>query len=385
MMSWLKPGGGAEAREIYGESLFARRHFGCAELRSLRLGRYKLINAPQPELYDLAKDPDEKHNLYPTQAAMGLALRQKLDRLQASFDSPARKNSRTPDPQSLAALKSLGYVTAQTSESPRSSSIRPDPKQRIREYEALYAAMSLASAGQWSESNRLLEPLRARFPELPALPNGIGLNRQKLGRQAEAAADFRAALKLDPLDAEIHYNLAVSLFALDQLDGATQEAQVALKLAPYYSDAAVLLGNAWMEKKEFSHARGIFQRLLDGSPEDYAANYYLGLLAAKEGEWGEGERFLKTALRVDPESAEAHNLLGSVYHRQLKLEPAARHYREAIRLDPGFARAQYNLGLVFQEKKEQEEAAKQFRRALSSDPNFREAREALRKLESAGR
>jgi membrane-anchored protein YejM (alkaline phosphatase superfamily) len=37
--------------EIYSESLYARDHFGCAALRTLRLGRYKYIDAPKPELY----------------------------------------------------------------------------------------------------------------------------------------------------------------------------------------------------------------------------------------------------------------------------------------------------------------------------------------------
>ncbi len=39
---------------VYGESMYARDHLGCSPLRSVRLGRYKYIEAPKPELYDLA-------------------------------------------------------------------------------------------------------------------------------------------------------------------------------------------------------------------------------------------------------------------------------------------------------------------------------------------
>ena len=35
--------------EVYSESLYARNHFGCSSLRSLRLGRYKYIEASKPE------------------------------------------------------------------------------------------------------------------------------------------------------------------------------------------------------------------------------------------------------------------------------------------------------------------------------------------------
>ena len=48
------------ARRIYAESFFPRTHFGWSELRSLVDGRWHYIEAPRPELFDLAADPAEK-------------------------------------------------------------------------------------------------------------------------------------------------------------------------------------------------------------------------------------------------------------------------------------------------------------------------------------
>jgi arylsulfatase A-like enzyme len=56
----------AEQREVYSETNFPR-HIGAAPLKSLRVGRYKYIDAPEPELYDLSRDPNELDNLYPRQ------------------------------------------------------------------------------------------------------------------------------------------------------------------------------------------------------------------------------------------------------------------------------------------------------------------------------
>jgi tetratricopeptide (TPR) repeat protein len=382
LLALLNPEVAQDHKEIYSESLFAHYHFGCSELRSLRLGRYKLIDAPQSELYDLEKDPDEKHNLYTREKALGLASRQRLQSLQACLQPVPRTGSRASGPETAAALNALGYVMAGSAKG-MPLAAGPDPKQRIAEAEAYYAAITLASSGHWADSNRLLRSLRTKLPEVSAIPNGIGLNRQKLGELAEATEDFRAALKLDPLNAEFHYNLAVSLLALRQFDKAASEAQAALVIAPLDSRAEVLLGTAWMQEKEYAKARTSFNRLLKNTPDDYAANYYLGVLSALEGKWGEGERFLESALRVDPNSAETHNALGSIYHRQQNLENAAHQYQEAIRLDSRFAWAHYNLGLVFQEQKRNEEAMQQFRLALSSDPYFREAREAMEKFEGS--
>jgi arylsulfatase A-like enzyme len=46
----------ASGLEGYAESMYPAR-FGWSPLRTLRDGRFKLIGAPHPELYDLEQDP----------------------------------------------------------------------------------------------------------------------------------------------------------------------------------------------------------------------------------------------------------------------------------------------------------------------------------------
>ncbi|MGE5813555.1 MAG: sulfatase, partial [Acidobacteriota bacterium] len=50
--------------EAYAEALYPLHHFGWSDLRALREGRYKVIAAPRPELYDLESDPKETRNLF---------------------------------------------------------------------------------------------------------------------------------------------------------------------------------------------------------------------------------------------------------------------------------------------------------------------------------
>ena len=42
----------------YAEAVYPRYHYGWSDLRSLTSGRFKYIEAPRPELYDLAQDPE---------------------------------------------------------------------------------------------------------------------------------------------------------------------------------------------------------------------------------------------------------------------------------------------------------------------------------------
>ena len=63
---------------LYAESMYARDHLGCSPLRSIRVGRYKYIEAPKPELYDLAADPHESKNRYDQDRSRALELRTRL-------------------------------------------------------------------------------------------------------------------------------------------------------------------------------------------------------------------------------------------------------------------------------------------------------------------
>ena len=74
----LKAGESASPRAVYSESLYAHDAFRWAPLRALRVGKYKYIQAPKAELYDLDADPREQVNLLHKNAAMAAELQNEL-------------------------------------------------------------------------------------------------------------------------------------------------------------------------------------------------------------------------------------------------------------------------------------------------------------------
>jgi hypothetical protein len=122
------------------------RRFGWASLRSLREGRYKLIDAPRGELYDLVSDPGEERNVFAEHPAVVAAL---LHRLR-SFDS-AQDLRTAPDPEVdtavLDRLASLGYVGRHVARAPLSADQQIDPKDRI-------ALLNRITALQWENTER---------------------------------------------------------------------------------------------------------------------------------------------------------------------------------------------------------------------------------------
>src|SRR5262249_14917510 len=51
-----------DAQPSYAETFYPKWHFGWSELKSVRVGDWKYIDAPRPELYDMRMDAGERRN-----------------------------------------------------------------------------------------------------------------------------------------------------------------------------------------------------------------------------------------------------------------------------------------------------------------------------------
>ena len=338
-------GGKAQSpvREVYGESLYARDHLDCSPLRSLRIGRYKFIDAPKPELYDLARDPGERHNIYASQKAPARSLHDRLLSLRSRYSSAGHTGPQKPvDSETLNRLSSLGYL-AMSGRQANPDNAGPDPKDRIGEYRRYGRAIMLASAD--------------RLPE--------------------AIQEFEKVLKDDPRNLLTRFYLAVCHYRAHQLNEAIQELQATLAEAPDDAQARELLGTIWLEKRDYARAEIEFRRLLTIAPEDYGANYNIAVLDLLAGRWEEGVQHLRAAIHSHPGSVQAHSALGDADLQRGNWEQAQSEFSEVIRLDPSSAPAHYNLGKALLGQKRPQEAAEEFRQSLALDPHFRLARQAL--------
>ena len=316
--SLLSAGG---EREIYSESLYAENHFGCAPLRSLRVGRYKYIEAPKPELYDLVNDPNEARNLYEQQRSKAAELARQLIAVRASAPVAHSIKSASPQPDTVAVLRSLGYLSGSTK--PIHSNSHVDPKDRIADFEQYLHALDLSSGGRLKESDAVLESLSNKLPDVAEIRLSLGLNEQRSGDYAHAARQFKMAIQQAPYDAQPHFELGFCEFRLGQLDDAAQQFKAALAIEPWYTRADEALAEIYIQKKDFPQARGYLNQLLSIDPSSYTANYNLGIFAALEGNWDEAERHIRLALRADPQSAEAHDTLSKILRQKGRTgEPA---------------------------------------------------------------
>jgi arylsulfatase A-like enzyme len=118
--------------DAYSESLYPLHRFGWSDLRALRTGRFKVIAAPRPELYDLDGDPFEERNVYSANRALGDQMIGRLREMErVATHSPAAHEQTEIDADTAAKLASLGYVSRPGLPAPTVASELPDPKDLI--------------------------------------------------------------------------------------------------------------------------------------------------------------------------------------------------------------------------------------------------------------
>ena len=184
------------AHGIYSESVYARDSFRWAALRSLRRGRWKYIEAPHAELFDLEKDPIEQSNLLRGNEAVAASMRSELSRLMAGH---ARGNPPPVHDSSEATKKimeSLGYLSGGSRKPAKREG--PDPKDRLAEYQMYDRALDAMYSQRLDGAIRGFLQVLARDQDNLAARGSLGDAYLRYGKPDDAVREWSTALKSDP-------------------------------------------------------------------------------------------------------------------------------------------------------------------------------------------
>ncbi|MCH7598570.1 MAG: sulfatase-like hydrolase/transferase [Myxococcales bacterium] len=114
-------------RAVIAEAVEGQARFGWAGLAALYRGSLKYIDGPNPELFDLERDPLEAHNIFSERRREAGELKQQLQALRGENALLAVPTMTDLDEADVARLEALGYVVT-AGQAFESGQYGPDPK-----------------------------------------------------------------------------------------------------------------------------------------------------------------------------------------------------------------------------------------------------------------
>ena len=354
-----------------GESWYPRYHYGWSELVSIQDGRYKLIRAPRPELFDLREDPRETTNLAGSDPRRAQAMAGALERLlaqhgaQAAAHQPAQMDAETAEK-----LEALGYVAGGFSARHLEERPRGDPKDKIGLYNLLKQAGGASAAGRVEEAIAKARQALADDPEILEAHMLLGNFLRKAGREKEAIEAYRRALALDPEHEESVFLLAVTYKDMGRHEDARLGFERARQLDERNGKVLWQIADLEMREKRYDRAEAVLRDALARKVEEERFWLKLGECYIEMKRFEAAEEAIRKALALRPHLETAHFNLGLVYEERGDLQRAMAEYEQEVAGNPKAFRASFNLAKLLQRGGRSAEAVRRFRESVAAAPEF---------------
>lgn len=297
-----------QSQGLYAETFLPRLHFNWSELRGLETKNYHFIDAPKPELYDVANDPGETRNLYTTKKAVGEEMRARLASLIRQYSGGQELAEKTGlDPALIERLQSLGYAGFSGGGSPTvSNRSLPDPKDRIQTYELFSDAMADGQHGRYQESADKLNLVLQTDPDSIPTHYLLGLNYYRMREFPKAVVQLQRVVQLNPDYALAVFQLGLAYGQMGDWDRAIETLKRALQLDATNFSASYNLGAAYLQKKMVPEAVSSFRQCITTAPDYAQGHRALGEILLYQGQTNEALAELRRATELDPNDPGSH-------------------------------------------------------------------------------
>ena len=379
LVSLLTGAKSEHALDAYSEAMYPLHHYGWSDLHALRSGRYKVIDAPRPELYDIDRDPTETTNLFTDRQALGDRMIAELRRLEGGFKKVvASMPASDVDPEARERLAALGYVGTFVASASDPRTGRADPKDKIGLFNKLNEATDISRdreddpEGSFKRVVGLLNEVIRQDPQVIDAWFMRGTKYLAHGDLEQAVADFKQTLTLKP-----DYDLAVSNLAQAYRRMGNDEAALAgferyLQLDPTDPFVHYQMGEIWLDRGDLRRAGSLFRRALELDPSVVAAKNALGVIALERGDATTAERLIREALATKSTLRLAHFNLALVAEQRGDIRTAEREYIDELKGHPENFKAAFNLSRLYEQVGDREGQIDALKQSIVSNPKFAE-------------
>jgi choline-sulfatase len=287
---------GEQPLYAYAETYYPEFHFDWSSLQSLRTRRWSYIESPEPELFDLQRDPGETHNVLADNPRVAEDLARRLAALTVPPDERAADDV---GEEVREQLMSLGYVAGSVSSEPAQRQ-GEDPKKFVSVANAIFRGITSKAQGDLPAALQYLQHAHRADPENKTVLYQLASCYRDMGRILMAQSYYRRAIEVNPQAAEAYIELA----SLEMARGRKQEAFAVLgeglDHCPHNVGLLVSAGDLKREAGLLDEAREQYEAARDVDPRDPEPWIALADLAEEEGRQQAADNAWREAAKIAP-------------------------------------------------------------------------------------
>jgi tetratricopeptide (TPR) repeat protein len=360
---------------IYSESLYARIHLGCGELRSIVDGERHVIDGMHAEVYDLKKDPKEKVNRIDRERRVYALARDAIARVGGVFVAPD-----AIDAEEAKKLAALGYVSGGGD----SSASARDPNECLADLARLKEVAELRRTAREAEAVAPLEAMLAANPRWSDVRDQLGAAYDAAGDHLRAARLYEDGIRATPrLAGQFALSAAASLLDAHRFDEAAEYARAADRSEP--AGAHLLLGEIALARNDLAAATREQSAAASFRYNRGHALFLGARVAAAQRDFARAIELLKAtndACRSDGESLPRgfHYAAGDALAHIGRTADSEREFEAEIAADPHDVQPYADLALLQIMRHDRETALHTIERMAAANPSqdtFRFAADSL--------
>jgi Flp pilus assembly protein TadD len=326
---------GSTETPAYLEAMDANLTRNWAPLTAVATRDYKLIDLPNPELYDLRSDPHETVNLFARDGERARTLEALLRGITASLQargSSAEKTTLSADARQR--LQALGYVASSADPGARVFTTADDPKTLIAVSNELDRAVKAFNAGSRGEAMTAVRAIIRDHPSFSAAQGQLASMQRQSGDLTGAIATLE-----------------------DMVRRGIADQRLMIVLADYLASSGAL-----------PKALALLDAIVTAHPDDADAHNSLGVVAMRMGRHDRARQAFRKVLELDPTSATAYANLGADALSANEVPAAIGDLTRALELEPRQYTVLYNLALALDSVGRRDEARRAMERFVAEAP-----------------
>lgn len=251
----------------------------------------------------------------------------------------------------LALFALLAFLNAPMAHGQSAHAAQAKPQSAARDADPLATLLAQAQDAldrkDFAAAIPLLEKIAAARAS-DALPHfELAFAYSGLKKSAEAIAEYRRAVSLDPKLAPAHLNLGLELLESDPISAADSFRRAA-ELLPGQSRPLYLLGQALERGGRRSEAIQQYHAALAITPKDDAILFALSRALLADGQLAPAEANFRELLVLKPDSAPAQLGLAESLLSQQKTAPAAEALADYLKKVPDDTHARFELAVALE-------------------------------------